>query len=158
MDITESRHQERLFARGVFSHAPLPEWVPSNGRRFWRLNAPAYGLKDAPLALQRSLYRHLVNLEHSFAQVFSQYAVSSLGPRLFSVFGKEAGRLAPLPPVLTIFLVAGNRLFRNGRSHLRSLDWGSRNYRSPRLRTSGWKYPRGRITPCVRPRPFSRPS
>ena len=50
--------QADTFQRNVFLQA-LPEWEPSDSRRFWKLNAPAYGLNDAPVAFRCALRQSL---------------------------------------------------------------------------------------------------
>ena len=52
----------------MFIQSP-PEWLPGDSRRIWKLNAPAYGLRDALVALQRSLKRYLVNSTDSLQAV-----------------------------------------------------------------------------------------
>ena len=78
------------FNRDVFAHAPQ-ELGASNACRFWKLNAPAFGLDDAPVASHRSLQKPFVNLDLFIAQVGLQYTVSSFDPRFIFVFRKEGG-------------------------------------------------------------------
>ena len=73
------------FARVVFVQAP-PEWSPGDHRRIWKLNAPAYGLNDAPVAFHRSLKRFLLNDKESLKAVDIRLEVSKFDPCLFFVF------------------------------------------------------------------------
>ena len=57
IDIKNARPQADGFGREVFTQSP-PEWLRGESRRIWKLNAPAYGLDDAPAARHRSLKRY----------------------------------------------------------------------------------------------------
>ena len=48
------------FGRDVFLHAPNA-WGPPRQGRAWKLEAPAFGLNDAPAAFRCFLKRHLLN-------------------------------------------------------------------------------------------------
>ena len=65
-----------------------PEWEPSDSRRFWELNAPAYGLNDAPVAFRRAIQRYLRNREESIKAVGLLYTVSSSDPCLNFIYDK----------------------------------------------------------------------
>ena len=56
IDIKNAFLQADGIGRDVFMQSP-PEWCPGDIRRIWKLNAPAYGLIDAPAASHRSLKR-----------------------------------------------------------------------------------------------------
>ena len=60
LDIENAFLQADGFDCEVFLRA-LDEWNPGGAHRIWKLNAPAYGLNDAPAAFHRSLKRHLMN-------------------------------------------------------------------------------------------------
>ena len=51
LDIKNAYFQSDPFHREVYLHAP-PEWCPMNPNRVWKLNTPAYGLNDAPVAFR----------------------------------------------------------------------------------------------------------
>ena len=54
IDLKNAFLQADGFGRDVYLESP-PEWLPGDSRRIWKLNAPAYGLNDAPVAFHRSL-------------------------------------------------------------------------------------------------------
>ena len=60
LDIKNALLRADTLQRNVFLQAP-PEWEPSDPRRFWKLNAPAYGLNDAPDAFRRTSQKYLLN-------------------------------------------------------------------------------------------------
>ena len=60
LDIKNAFPQADGFGRDLFIQFPL-EWLPGDSRRVWKLNAPAFGLNDAPVAFHGSLKRYLVN-------------------------------------------------------------------------------------------------
>ena len=60
LDIKNAFLQADGFDRGVFLRAPR-EWNSKESRRVWKLQAPAYGLIDAPVAAHRPLRKYLLN-------------------------------------------------------------------------------------------------
>ena len=52
----------------------------------WRLNAPAYGLNDAPVEFHKTLKCYLVKSEESLKLVGLRFATSNLDPCLYTVF------------------------------------------------------------------------
>ena len=80
------------FTRDVFLHAP-PEWEPSKACRFWKINAPAYGLNDAPVAFRQSPQKHLVSSELSLTKVGMENKVLPFGPCMYSVFREGGGAI-----------------------------------------------------------------
>ena len=87
LDIKNAFLQADGFDRAVFLRAP-DEWNPGSAHRIWKLNAPAYGLNDAPVAFRRSLKRHLMNSTLSMDRVGLKCIGSSFDPCLFFVFRK----------------------------------------------------------------------
>ena len=77
--------QANGFERDAFLHAPT-EWDPPCNKRAWKLKAPAYGLNDAPVALHRSLKRHLLNSDLSVEHMVLRCQASTFDPCLFFVF------------------------------------------------------------------------
>ena len=71
------------FGREVFLGAPAA-WGPEGTHRIWKLRAPAYGLRGAPVAPRRALRRYLLN------------SVSSSRPRFSFVFRKNGGAVGVL--------------------------------------------------------------
>ena len=72
----------------MFTESP-PGWPPGDSRRVWEMNAPAYGLNNAPLASQRSLKRYLVNEIDSLKAVDLRLEASTFGPCLFFVYRRS---------------------------------------------------------------------
>ena len=60
LDIKNACPQADGFDREVYLRASC-EWAPKDGRRVWKLRAPAYGLNDAPVAFHRPLPKNLVD-------------------------------------------------------------------------------------------------
>ena len=60
-----------------------------NPNRVRKLNAPAYGLNDAPVTFHRSLKRYLLQHEVSLRLVGLKFTVSNLDPGLYMVFNRE---------------------------------------------------------------------
>ena len=87
LDIKHAFLKRDALRRNVFLRAP-PEWEPSDFRRFWELNAPAYGLNDDPVAFRRTLQKYLLNNDQSLKAVGLLYKVSSFGPCLYFIFDK----------------------------------------------------------------------
>ena len=79
--------QADVSQRNLFLQAP-PEWEPSDSRRFWKLNAPAYGRNDAPVAFQKTIQRYLLNCEESIRDVGLMYKASSFDPCLYFIYDK----------------------------------------------------------------------
>ena len=76
---------------------PRFEWLPGDSHRIWKLNAPAYGLNDAPVAFHRSLKRYLVNATDSLRAADLRLETFKFDPCLFFVFqrsGKAVGVIA----------------------------------------------------------------
>ena len=67
-----------------------PEWLPGDSHRIWKLDAPAYGLNDAPVAFHRSLTRYLVNATDSLKAVDLRVETSKFDPCLLFVFQKNS--------------------------------------------------------------------
>ena len=76
------------FGRDVFIQSP-PEWLPGDPRRFWELNATAYGLDDAPVAVHRSLKRYLLDGRAPTSAVGLRIKVSEFDPCLVFVFRRD---------------------------------------------------------------------
>ena len=55
----------------------------------WRLNAPAYGLNDAPVEFRKTLKRYLVKSQESLQLVGLRFETSTLDPCLYAVFNNE---------------------------------------------------------------------
>ena len=68
LDIKNAFLQADPFPREVYLQAP-PEWCPRLSSRIWRLNAPAYGLNDAPVEFHKTLKRYLVKSGESLKLV-----------------------------------------------------------------------------------------
>ena len=66
LDIKNAFLQAEPLRRDVFSQAP-PDGESSDSHRFWKLNAPAYGLIDAPVVFHRALRKYLLNSVFSLA-------------------------------------------------------------------------------------------
>ena len=75
------------FGRDVLLRAPC-EWNSKESRRVWKLQAPAYGLNDAPAAFRRPLRKYLVNSVHSLSTVGLRFEVSSFDRWLHFVYRK----------------------------------------------------------------------
>ena len=88
LDIKNACREADPFQREVYLHAP-PEWCPTNPNRVWKLNAPAYGLNDAPVAFHRSLKRYLAQHAVSVKMIGLKFTGSTLDPRLYLVCNKE---------------------------------------------------------------------
>ena len=88
IDIKNAFLQADGFGRVVFIQSP-PEWLPADFRRIWTLNAPAYGLNDAPAAPHRSLERYLANETHSLQAAYLRAEASKFDPRLFFVYRRS---------------------------------------------------------------------
>ena len=86
--------------------APV-EWNPAGTHCLWKLNAPLYGLKDAPAALRKTPRRYLLRSETSPDCVGLKFQASSFGPRLSRIFRGGGGAAAT-------FLDAGIRDFTEG--------------------------------------------
>ena len=81
LDIKNAFLQADPFTRDVFLQAP-DEWRPRNSGRFWKLNAPAYGLNDAPVEFHKTLKRYLSQTDASLKLVGLRFETSSLDPCL----------------------------------------------------------------------------
>ena len=88
LGIKDAFLQADPFPREVYPHAPL-EWCPKNPNRAWRLNAPPYGLNDAPVEFRETLRRYLLQSETSLKLAGLRFEVSALGPCLFIVYNRE---------------------------------------------------------------------
>ena len=88
LDIKNAFLQADTFKRDVFLLSP-PEWCPNNPNRAWKLNDPANGLNDAPVAFRRTLKRYLLNDGASTRIVGLKYRAPSLGPRCYAVFNNH---------------------------------------------------------------------
>ena len=71
-----------------FLQAPA-EWEPSDPRGFCKLNAPTYGLNDAPAAFHRTLQKYLTNSDASIKAVGLIYTVSSFDPCLYFIYDQS---------------------------------------------------------------------
>ena len=60
-----------------------------NANRVWKLNTPAYGLNDAPVAFYRSLKRYLLQREVSLKLIGLKFTAPNLDPRVDTVFYRE---------------------------------------------------------------------
>ena len=60
-------------------------WGPRGAHRIWKLQAPAYGLHDAPAAFRNALQRFLLRAEDSSALAALKFQVSTFGPRVYLV-------------------------------------------------------------------------
>ena len=107
LDTKNASLQTDGFDREVYPRAPCA-WNFKDNRRFRRLQGPAYGRVDAPVALHQPLRKYSVNSVESSSSVGRRFEVSSLGPRLSLSFAAGAGQLAPLPRILMIFCVAAD--------------------------------------------------
>ena len=88
LEIKNAFLQADPFHREVYLYAP-PEWCPKNPNRVWKLNTPAYGLNDAPVASHHSLKRYPLKNEVSLKVVGLKYKVSNLDPCRYMVFNRE---------------------------------------------------------------------
>ena len=77
LDIKNAFLQANPFPREVNLHAPV-EWCPKNPNRVWTLNAPAYGLNDAPVESRETLKRYLLQSVNSLKLVGPRFEVSTL--------------------------------------------------------------------------------
>ena len=73
----------------VYLKAPR-EWCPRMPSRIWRLNAPAYGLNDAPVEFRKTLKRYLAKSEESLKLVGLRFETSKLDPCLYIVFPADS--------------------------------------------------------------------
>ena len=89
-DIENAFFQADGFDRDVFLRAP-GEWGPGASRRARNLNAPAYGLNDAPAASRRSPKQHLLSGTMSMERVGLRCEGSTFDPCLFCVSRKRPG-------------------------------------------------------------------
>ena len=85
LDIKNAFLQADPFSREVYLHAPR-EWCPRAHSQIWRLNAPAYGLNDAPVEFHKTLKRYLVKSTESPKLVSLRFETSKLDPCLYTVF------------------------------------------------------------------------
>ena len=69
----------------MFIQSP-PDWLPGDSRRVWKLNAPVYGLNDAPAAFHWPLKRYLLNEKDSASASDLRIEVPKFYPRLFFAF------------------------------------------------------------------------
>ena len=88
MDIKNACLQADPFPRDVFLQAP-DEWCPRNPSRLWKLNAPAYGLNDAPVEFHKTLKRYLTQTEASLKLIGLRYQNSPLDPCLYSIYNQS---------------------------------------------------------------------
>ena len=89
LDVKNAFLQADPFPREVYLQAP-PEWCPRLPSRIWRLNAPAYGLNDAPVEFHKTLKRYLVKAEESLKLVGLRFEPSKSDPCLFTVFTADS--------------------------------------------------------------------
>ena len=82
---------ERMAPVVTFPYAPDTEWGPSSDHRIRKLNAPAYGLNDAPVARRQFPKEFFLNSAESLAGEGLRRHVSTFGPSLFFVFCEVGG-------------------------------------------------------------------
>ena len=85
LDIKNAPLQAEPPRRDVFPQAP-PDGESSDSRRFWELNAPAFGLFDAPVVFRRTLRKFPLNSVESLKAVGLIYKGSSFDPCLYFIF------------------------------------------------------------------------
>ena len=82
-------------------------WEPSNSRRFWELNAPAYSLNDAPVAFRRTSQKYLSNNDRSFKAAGLLYKVSPFDPRMYFIFDENNAAVGVFTTLLADILGCG---------------------------------------------------
>ena len=97
LDIENVFLQADPFPREFYPQAPS-ERRPRNPNRAWRLNAPAYGLNDAPVEFHKTLKRYLLKSEESLKMAGLRFETSTLDPCLYMVFNGERGRRRAFSP------------------------------------------------------------
>ena len=78
-----------------------------NPNRAWKLNAPAYGLNDAPVEFHKSLKRYLLKSETSLKLAGLRYEVSTLDPCLCMVYNREKEAAGVFPSHIDDILGCG---------------------------------------------------
>ena len=81
LDIKNAFLQGDPLPREDYLQAPL-EWCPRYPNRVWRLNAPAYGLDDAPVEFHKTLKRYLGESDGFLKMAGLRFATSTLDPCL----------------------------------------------------------------------------
>ena len=94
----------------MFIQSPR-EWIPGDSRRIWKLNAPAYGLNDAPVAFHRSLKRYLVDANDSLKAVDLRVETSTFDPCLFFVFQRSGKAVGVITTHIDDLLGCGEKMF-----------------------------------------------
>ena len=89
LDIKNAFLQADPFPREVYLQAPR-EWCPRMPSRIWRLNAPAYGLNDAPVEFHKTLKRYLGKSKESLKLARLRFETSKLDPCLYTGFTADS--------------------------------------------------------------------
>ena len=108
VDVKNACHQSDGFGRGVFIQSP-PEWLPGDSRRAWKLNAPAYGLNDAPVAFHRSLKRYLVNDADPLQAADFRLEASKFDPCPFFVYRGSGPAVGVIATHIDVLFGCGER-------------------------------------------------
>ena len=78
-----------------------------NPNQVWKLNAPAYGINDAPVAPHRFLERRPLKNKVSLKLVGLKFKVSNLDPRLYMVLNREDEAVGVFSPHIDDILGRG---------------------------------------------------
>ena len=105
LDIKNAFLQADPFSREVYLRAPR-EWCPRAHSQIWRLNAPAYGLNDAPVEFHKTLKRYLVKSTESLKLVGLRFETSKLDPCFYTVFTGCDEAVGTFSPILMTSWVA----------------------------------------------------
>ena len=95
LDIKNAFLRAAGFDREVYLRAPC-EWDSKDDRQVWKLRAPAYARKDAPVAVHRSLRKYLVASAGSLCSAGPRFELSSFGRRLYYFFRKSWGAVGAI--------------------------------------------------------------
>ena len=106
LDIKNASPQAYPFPREVYLHAPL-EWCPKYPNCVWKLNAPAYGLNDAPVEFRETLERYLLQSANSLKLAGLRFGASTLDPCLYVVYITEKEVAGSFLRTSMIYWVAG---------------------------------------------------
>ena len=78
------------FGRKVCLRPPVG-WDPEGTHRVWKLNAPAYGLRNVPMAFHRAPQLQLLKSGNSLARAGLGFQVPSFEPRSYLIFREISG-------------------------------------------------------------------
>ena len=144
LDIENAFLQAYPFPREVYLHAP-PELCPMNPNRAWKLNAPAYGLNDAPVEFHKSLKRYLLKSGTSLKLVGLRYTSPPWTPASIWFTIVRRRRRVSSPRTLMIVWAAGLWGYWNALDISWNKDLALSKSRRMLLRTWVWSWRRKRI-------------